>query len=203
MGVRGRPREFDRDEALGRATAVFWAKGFEGTSMNDLVAAMGIVSPSIYAAFGSKEALFREAVDHYVTVDGADIWAAVRAADTAYGAVEAFLMTTARVFSRTDKPKGCLVTLSGLSANEANAGWRTELAAKRAQNTRDLANQLTRAVERGEIAPNVDIETIARFYVTVQQGMSIQARDGVKREALEDIARAALTAWVPLVGSRP
>jgi len=198
MAVRGRPRAFDRDEALARAMEVFWDKGFEAASMNDLIAAMGIGSPSLYAAFGSKEALFREAVERYVTVDGADIWAAVMSADTAYGAVEAFLMTTARAFTRRDKPRGCLVTLSGLHANEANEALRTELVAKRAQNTQDLAVQLKRGVESGEIAPTVDLEAVARFFVTVQQGMSIQARDGAKRAALEKIARSALAAWTPL-----
>lgn len=196
MSTRGRPRTFDRDAALGRALEVFWAKGFEGSSMNDLTEAMGIVSPSIYAAFGSKEALFREAVARYV--DDSEIWSAVRAADTAYGAVEAFLMTTARAFSRADKPSGCMVTLSGLFPTESNAAWHTELVARREQNTHDLARQLAQGIERGEIAPTADVEAIARFFVTVQQGMSIQARDGTKRAALEEIARSAMAAWTPL-----
>ncbi|TRW14466.1 TetR/AcrR family transcriptional regulator [Glacieibacterium frigidum] len=202
MALRGRPRTFDRDEALGRAMEIFWAKGFEGASMNALIDAMGIGSPSLYAAFGSKEALFREAVDHYVAGDGSEIWKAVKDAATAYGAVEAFLMTTARVFSRTDRPSGCLITLSGLHANDSNEAWRAELIARRAQNTQDLARQLKKGVERGEIAPTADLEAIARFFVTVQQGMSIQARDGTEQAALKDIARAALAAWTPLTASR-
>lgn len=200
MGARGRPRAFDREEALGRATEVFWAKGFEGSSMNDLVAAMGIGSPSIYAAFGSKEALFREALERYLAVDGADIWAAVRSAESAYGAVEAFLMTTAHAFSRPDKPTGCLVTLAGLHPNSMNERWRADLVAMRERNTQDLARQVKQGIERGEVASGADPVSVARFFVTVQQGMSIQARDGATRAALEDIARSALSAWTALTG---
>lgn len=200
MAGKGRPREFDRDLALGHAMDVFWEKGFEGSSMNDLIAAMGIGSPSLYAAFGSKEALFREAVKRYVTSDGADIWIAVMSAETAYKAVEAFLMTTAIAFTRPGKPKGCLVTLSGLNASESNTAWRAEMVAMREQNTQDLTRVLARGIERGEIAPTVNAGAIARYFVTVQQGMSIQARDGVKRKALEEIARSALAAWPLLTG---
>ncbi|MFS0772751.1 TetR/AcrR family transcriptional regulator [Sphingomonas sp. 1P08PE] len=187
---------------LARATEVFWAKGFEGSSMNDLIAAMGIGSPSIYAAFGSKEALFREALERYLAIEGADIWSAVRGEETAYGAVEAFLMTTAHAFSRADRPSGCLVTLAGLHPNSMNEGWRAELVAMRERNTQDLARRIKGGIERGEVAPDADPVLIARFFVTVQQGMSIQARDGATRAMLEDIARSALTAWPALAGAK-
>lgn len=193
---------FDREDVLARATEVFWAKGFEGSSMNDLIAAMGIGSPSIYAAFGSKEALFREALERYLAVDGADIWRAVRGEETAYGAVEAFLMTTAHAFSRADRPSGCLVTLAGLHPNSMNEGWRAELVAMRERNTQDLARRIKGGIERGEVVPDADPVLIARFFVTVQQGMSIQARDGATRAMLEDIARSALTAWPALAGAK-
>lgn len=199
---RGRPRAFDREKALARAMEVFWAKGFEGASMAELTAAMGIASPSLYAAFGSKDALFREAVGLYVATDGSDIWAAVTQADTAYAAVEGFLMATARLFSRPDKPSGCLVVLSALHETQASEAVRSELTAKRERNTQDLARRLSQAVATGEIAASTDIDTVARFYVTVQQGMSIQARDGADRATLEGIARSALAAWPSLVAAR-
>lgn len=202
MAGRGRPRAFDREQALSRAMEMFWAKGFEGTSVNDLTTALGIGAPSLYAAFGSKEALFREAVALYVSTDGSDIWAALTTADTAYGAVEGFLMETARLFSRLDKPSGCLVVLSALHQTDGNEAVRAELVAKRQENTASLAGRLSRGVETGEIAPGVDTDKLARFYVTVQQGMSIQARDGADRVMLEDIARSALAAWGPLTAAR-
>ena len=104
MADRGRPRSFDKEAALARAKEVFWAKGHEGTSMADLTAAMSIASPSLYAAFGSKEALFRQALAFYGKAEGSEIWDAVERAPTAREAVEAYLMETARVFTRPGKP---------------------------------------------------------------------------------------------------
>ena len=181
---------------------LFWAKGFEGASMVDLTNAMGIGAPSLYAAFGSKEELFREAVALYVSTDGSHIWAAVTEADTAYGAIEGFLLETARLFSMPDKPSGCLVVLSALHATDGNQALRTELITKRKEDTGSLADRLAEGIETGEIAAGTDTAALARFYVTVQQGMSIQARDGADRAMLEEIARSALAAWGPLTAAR-
>ncbi len=201
MAGRGRPRAFDREQALVRAMEIFWEKGFEGTSMVDLTAGMGIGAPSLYAAFGSKEELFRAAVTLYVQTDGSDIWAAISKADTAYGAIEGFLMETAHKFSRPDKPSGCLVVLSALHSTDGNEALRAELIKKRLQNTADLAGRLAKGIESGELQPGTDVDMLARFYVTVQQGMSIQARDGADRATLEEIARSALAAWRPLTAA--
>jgi AcrR family transcriptional regulator len=199
MATRGRPREFDRTAALDRAVELFWEKGFEATSIADLTSAMGIGSTSLYAAFGCKDDLFREAVERYVQGAGAEIWAAVTAADTAHGAVESYLMTTARAFTRGDCPTGCLIVLSALHVNGATEALRAELVDKRQANSAELAEILSRGVDTGEIPPTADLFAIARFYVTVQQGMSIQARDGADRATLETIARSALMAWQPLI----
>jgi AcrR family transcriptional regulator len=180
---------------------LFWQRGFEGTSMADLTAAMEIGPPSLYAAFGSKERLFREAVEHYVESVGAAIWRAMTTADTAYGAVEGSLMATAAAFTRGDCPTGCLVVLSALHTNTATEALRAYLTDKREQNTRDLAQRLSEGIATGEIPSTADTVAIARFFVTVQQGMSIQARDGATRATLEAIARCALTAWQPLLAA--
>jgi AcrR family transcriptional regulator len=202
MAERGRPRSFDKDAALARAMEVFWAKGYEGASMAELTAAMGIASPSLYAAFGSKEDLFRQALALYGTTEGTEIWGAVANAQTAYEAVEGFLMQTARVFTRPGKPPGCLVVLSALHATETCETVRRELIRMRAQSVGDLAARLEQGIAAGEIAPEVDVKAVAGYYVTVQQGMSIQARDGASRGMLEAIARAALAAWEPLTRPR-
>lgn len=203
MARRGRPREFDREQALVRAMELFWEKGYEGTSLVDLTAALGIGGPSLYAAFGSKEELFRAAVALYVKTDGSVIWGPLTQAKTAYGAIEGFLMETARLFSRPDKPAGCLVVLSALHATDGNEKLRAELIAKRRKNIVGLADRLAEAIGTGELPADTDTAKLGHFYVAVQQGMSILARDGADRATLEEVAHSALSAWQPLTGVAP
>ena len=198
MAERGRPRSFDRSAALARAMEVFWTKGYEGASISDLTEAMGIGSPSLYAAFGSKEALFREAIELYGRTEGPAIWDAVENAPDARSAVAGFLTATAHSFSRPGKPRGCMVVLSQLNPTEASASVCAALRENRAQGQSGLERRLRRAVEVGELAPGTDVAALAAFYLTVQQGMSIQARDGASEETLLAVAKGAMAAWEPL-----
>lgn len=200
MAERGRPRAFDRSFALARAMELFWAKGYDNTSMSDLTAAMGINSPSLYAAFGSKEALFREAVRLYGRTESPEIWQAITEAATARDAVAGFLHTTADAFTKPGKPAGCLVVLGALHASDTNAGVCQALRDLRAENVTTLRERLDLAVAAGELPSGLDSASVAAFYVTVQQGMSIQARDGAGREMLHAIADGAMAAWDRLVG---
>jgi AcrR family transcriptional regulator len=195
MAERGRPRSFERAAALRRAMEVFWAKGYDGASLADLTAAMGIAAPSLYAAFGSKEALFREAVALYGETEGTEIWTALPEAPSARAAIEGFLRGSAISFTRPDRPAGCLVVLSALLANEGNVRVCRELRESRAGNVAALRDRLERAVAEGELAGDFDCEAAAAFYATVQQGMSIQARDGASRATLLAIADCAMAAW--------
>ncbi|CAM2173151.1 TetR/AcrR family transcriptional regulator [Burkholderia orbicola] len=201
MAERGRPRSFDKEAALDRAMEVFWRLGYEGASMTDLTAAMGIASPSLYAAFGSKEALFRQALEHYRATEGQEIWGGVERAASAYDAVQNYLMDTARVFTRRSKPAGCLIVLSALHPAERSDMVRQTLIGMREGTVDALRERLAQGVATGEIAAHANLDAIARYYVTVQQGMSIQARDGASRRDLEAIAQAALAAWPALVGT--
>jgi len=203
MADRGRPRSFDRTQALSRAMELFWDRGYDATSLADLTAAMGIASPSLYAAFGSKEALFREAIELYEATEGAELWAPVAAAPTAHAAAERFLMGTARIFSRPNKPCGCLVVLSALHVGDTSPTVRHELVRRRAKPVSDLAECFARGIATGEVPPDAPLHAIAAYFVTVQQGMSIQARDGATQADLEVIARAALAAWQPLIAASP
>lgn len=195
MSQKGRPRSFDRDAALRQAMRVFWQKGYDGASLSELKTAMGINSPSLYAAFGCKEALFREAVDLYGATEGSDIWGAFDRPGTVREAVADFLRASARAFSEPGDPKGCLIVLGALNVSETNIEVFRDLSARRMSSARDLAGRLKLAVEQGELPETVDCEAIAAFYLAVQQGMSVQARDGASREALLAVANGAMVAW--------
>ncbi len=202
MTERGRPRSFDRAAALRRAMEVFWAQGYDGTSMSDLIAAMDVNSPSIYAAFGCKEALFREAVALYRATEGGRIWSAVTTAPSARAAIETVLRASAEEFTRPSKPRGCLIVLGALNADDGNEAVRRELQEFRAENMTMLLRRLKRGVAEGELPNGPDWRAIAAFYITVQQGMSIQARDGASRKALLAVADCAMAAWDGLVSCR-
>ncbi|MDW6020519.1 TetR/AcrR family transcriptional regulator [Mesorhizobium sp. BAC0120] len=200
MAERGRPRAFDRDLALRRAMEVFWTKGYDNASLADLTSAMGINSPSLYAAFGSKEALFNEAIVLYGKVEGPQIWDSLTSAPTAKEAISGYLRATAATFTQPGKPAGCMVILGVLNINDANEGVSRALRAIRAENREVLKQRLDEGIAAGELAADLDTAKVAAFYVTVQQGMSIQARDGANRETLLAIADSAMAAWEQLVG---
>jgi AcrR family transcriptional regulator len=200
--MAGRPRSFDRDEALSSALGVFWTKGYADASMADLTTAMGISAPSLYAAFGSKEGLFREAVQLYTEREGAAMWASMTEAPTAREAIEGLLLATAEANGRCDRPKGCLLVLSGAHPDALPAGACGELAAIRQDSFASMTARLRAAQAAGEIAPTADPTAIAAFYTTVQQGMTFRAREGAAPEELAATARAAMLAWPGLAGEK-
>ncbi|MGW3541203.1 TetR/AcrR family transcriptional regulator [Nocardia niigatensis] len=199
MGERGRPRGFDRDTVLRQAMVAFWRNGYEGTSMSDLTATMGIASPSIYACFGSKEQLFRQSVELYDTFAGAPMRRALDAAPTAREAVHRMLATSAESLADPATPPGCMVILAAEGTTKS-ADIQAFLAESRRGMQIAIQARLERAVSEGDLSPAADIDAIAAFYTTVQQGMSVQARDGASRADLEKIAAAAMSAWDPLAG---
>ena len=192
--TRGRPRGFDREAALASAMRVFWAKGYADASMADLTAAMGINSPSLYAAFGSKEQLFREAVKLYQESEGKAFWDAMAAAG-AREAIEAALLTAAAAVECPDRPPGCLVLMSAAHPDALPKAACNDLSQVRAQTLAALEDRLRQGREAGEIGPKADLAAMAAFYVTVQQGMVFRARDGATAAELRATARAAMLAW--------
>lgn len=194
--ARGRPRAFDREAALARATRLFWEKGYAATSIADLTEAMEIGAPSLYAAFGSKEALYVEALGHYRDTTEDFVWANFLAAPTAREAAKALLMDSAAALTGclADMPTGCMVTLSAVGS-EGNAELGVLVRSARAVGFERLRDRLERGRDEGEIPASVDLDALARFVQTLQNGMSILARDGVGRAELEGVAEVAMLGW--------
>lgn len=178
----------------------FWLHGYEGTSMTDLTSAMQINSPSLYAAFGSKEQLFREAVAHYNNTEGAAGLAALRDAVTAADGIAEFLRHNVTAFIEPGKPPGCLIVLSATTATERTQDVYAHLSEWRLATERDFEERIRRGIAEGDVPADADARAIAAFYNTVNHGMALQARDGADREKLSAIAEGAIAAWSAVVG---
>lgn len=170
---------------------VFWERGYEGVSMSDLTAAMEINSPSLYAAFGSKEALFREAVERY----GERFEVRCAGGETAREAVEEWLLERSRTFADQAHPPGCMVVLSGLNCTARNTPIREFLAQKRRAHLDALRVRLAQGVADGDIPENTDLDAMVRFFGTVLHGLAIQALDGAREVDLRTVVDAAMAAW--------
>jgi AcrR family transcriptional regulator len=195
MATIGRPREFDREAALQAAMLVFWRKGFAAASMNDLCEAMGIRSPSLYAAFGSKEALYLEAVEHYVRTVGPTVWGKLASAPTARAGIEKMLWAATETLPEAGEiPSGCMAVL-GAVGDEWPAAVADSVKQVRHEMLRSLHTRLEMAVTDGELPASTDIDRLSRFYLSVFQGMALQARDGATSVELKGVAAAAMLAW--------
>jgi AcrR family transcriptional regulator len=190
----GRPRAFDKDQALERALDVFWRKGYEGASLCDLTEAMGINPPSLYAAFGNKEALFRKALDRY-TEKHAGFLREVLARPKAQDGVAALLAAAADTLTDKSTPPGCLLVQGVAGAGDHAQCIRDELCARRAANEKMVRERLKRAKAEGELPEYADPAALARYIATVTQGMAVQAAGGATRAELRRIAETAMAAW--------
>jgi AcrR family transcriptional regulator len=193
----GRPREFDVDTALDLALQVFWRKGYEGASMTELTDAMGITKPSLYAAFGNKEELFRKAFDRYV--DGPGGYARIALEKpTAREVVEHMLFASADAVSDPAHPPGCLAVQGALTCGDAAETIKQELTARRAKGEVDLRVRFERAIKEGDLPAGCDAADLARYVSTILQGMAVQAAGGVGRKELRKIAEMTMRIWPPV-----
>jgi AcrR family transcriptional regulator len=190
----GRPKSFDPEEALDAALRVYWEKGYEGTSLADLTAAMGINKPSLYATFGDKAALFRKVVGLYVRQQ-TSLWDDAFRLPTAKEAVERVLRAAADALSTGKNPPGCLLVQAALSCGDEADCIKAELAATRADSNKLLQARLLRAQAEGELPQEVDTAALSHFFSTVLRGMSVEASGGATRAQLQKIANHAMKAW--------
>jgi len=185
----GRPREFDLDQALENALHVFWEKGYEGASMADLTEAMGITKPSLYAAFGNKEELFRKALDSYV--DGpAGYTKRALLLPTARAVVENLLYSEVDAVTDPECPAGCLSINGALTGGDAAESIKEELRVRR--------SQFESAKSEGDLPEAADAAALARYIATISQGLAVQAVGGATREELKKTAEMVLMTWPPV-----
>jgi AcrR family transcriptional regulator len=189
----GRPRSFCVEDALDRAMDVFWRKGYQGASLHDLTEAMGISAPSLYACFESKEGLFRAVLDRYEEA-GKGFLRTVLDAPTARDAAELFLKGVAeRATDPHSHPPGCLLLQSGLAGEDQRIP--SELARHRAEKELALRERFECARRGGDLPKSADPTALARYLVTVANGMCVQASSGATREDLQATVSIALLAW--------
>jgi AcrR family transcriptional regulator len=193
---RGRPAVFDRAKALNKAMKLFWERGYEGTSFDELIAAMGISASSFYNSFGSKEALYCEATRTYLEWSGQWFFSILN--DPSIDTKTAFARlfeATAEEFTRGDHPLGCMISLAGTHCPPGMQNIRDMMAEHRAFSEGAMAERIRKGVARGELSDGTDCDMLAAYYSAVARGLAVQARDGASREKLSEIGRLAMRAW--------
>jgi AcrR family transcriptional regulator len=191
---RGRPREFCTDAALAAALRVFWSKGYEGASLTDLTEAMGITRPSLYAAFGNKEALFRKALDLYER-EKLDYINKAMAQPTARAVAETLLRGAVGNACSNEEPHGCLGVITSVACGAEAEAIREEVLERGKVAKQVLVERLERAKAEGELSPSVDIEGLTSLLYAVVQGICLQAGSGATRGQLEKLVDAGMMLW--------
>src|SRR5580658_3949773 len=190
-GRMGRPRSFDVDRALDRALRVFWRKGYEGATLSDLTKAVGVNRPSLYAAFGDKEALFRKVLGRYLDGPAAYTQEALKE-PTARAVVERLLRGAADLNTAPRNPGGCLMVQGALAGSAAAAAVRHDLIACRAAGEAALCRRLRDAKSQGDLSTDLDPADLARYIATIIYGMAVQAAGGAGRDELRRVVEMAL-----------
>lgn len=191
---RGRPPSFNQDEALEKALNVFWLHGYEGASMAELSEALGMNKPSIYAAFGNKEELFRKALAKYLAGPAAFVAEAVKA-PTAQQVVEQFLFGAVEFLTTPNKPRGCMVVQGALTCGEGASLIQQELINYRQSYEDTLKRRFDLAITEADLSPQTNSAALAKYLATVHQGLSVQATSGATKAELTEVVNIAIQNW--------
>src|SRR6185437_1254996 len=202
MNKPGRPPRFNRDEALHKAMLLFWERGYEGTTLEALLEAMGgIKPPSFYNAFGSKEELFRAATDHYARTVGAVSYDALEASLSVRQGIADMLRRSIETFTQPGCPRGCLLVSAAVHCAPASSAAEKHVAALRDQLPAAITARLRRAAAEGDLDAGADVSLIAAYYTMVLHGLAQRAADGESRQTLLKVAGHAMDAWPGLTGA--
>lgn len=192
--AKGRPRQFDPETALDTALKLFWQHGYEGVSVNQLAEAIGIRIPSLYAAFGNKEALFLKAVARYSELNGS-LYHNALAKPTAREVAQAILEGEVELVTRPNCPDGCLMIQGALVTSPASEPIRQMMSDMRATAERWMAERFERARQEGDLPPDADPAALACYLMTLNSGLAVQAKSGVSKALLEQVVAVAMRNW--------
>lgn len=192
--AKGRPRGFCTEQALASALHVFWTKGYEGASITELTEAMGITRPSMYAAFGNKESLFRHALDLYER-EKLDYIRCALDAPTARGVAERMMRGGVANQTSDCEAKGCLGVISSVACGDEAQGIRDEVIKRRASSKQAMLDRFDRARAEGDYDDSLTAEDLINYLFAVLQGLAVQAGAGATREQLDRTVDLALRTW--------
>jgi AcrR family transcriptional regulator len=192
---RGRPRGFDRDQALESAIRLFWSRGYEATSISDLTEAMDITPPSLYGAFGDKKRLFLEAVERYERETGCFARRALTSEPTVELAIRRLLLDAAKSFTDPKNPKGCLVALGATNCAIESTDIFEALAKRRRTAENAVRARIAAGQKAGELTDNADVDALTGMVTATLYGLAIKARDGAPRARLRRIAEQLMMTW--------
>jgi AcrR family transcriptional regulator len=192
---RGRPRHFDREQVLAQAMHVFWVSGFQGSSIHELSQSMGLAPASLYAAFGSKEALFEEAVALYLATEAEKSWQAFEQAPRLREGVRALLVETVNVLTHTERPRGCLLVLGDKGMSPSPDSVRHVMRQQRDLKREQLLARLQRALTEGEIIDSTDVDALAASVFIFMSGLSIETADGAPETRLLSAISEFMSRW--------
>ncbi len=192
--LKGRPREFDLDDALAAALRVFWRNGYEAASMAELTAAMGITKPSLYAAFGNKEALFHKALDLYEREKLAYMTSALEA-PTARGVAERLLRGALAMQMSSCDPKGCLGVISSAACGAEAESIKAEVVKRRASSEAAVIRRFEQAEAAGELPDGMTPPALVRYLFALLSGLALQSGAGATCDELGQLVETSLSVW--------
>lgn len=192
MASAGRPRTFDRKQALIKAMHVFWEKGYEGTTMADLIASIGMKAPSIYAAFGNKDAMFKEVIQCYLPIVTKGQLSALNSSPEIYQAVENSLKECVSLFTGANNPHTCLIMTAAINAAPEHAEHIEVLKDLRKEYNAAWTKRFEKAKADQQLVAEADPASLAEYFTTLIQGMALKAKDGANTDSLKNISALAL-----------
>jgi len=196
---RGRPREFDRGQALEKAMRLFWSRGYDAISMADLRAELGVTQASLYAAFGSKEQLFHEAVELYRQTAGFSTTGALAKGTNTREAIRKMLQAAVDAFSAPDAPGGCLLILGATNCPVESKTVQDHLLSIRRQISQSILNRLKLGQRDGDVPTTAPVAALTAYFSTVLHGLALQSRDGASRKTLTQVVEIAMANWQQMV----